>query len=49
MLDPPIGSLYALDLCLRKIQFDADAVGIVEEYLGVARARHDALAEFDVP
>src|SRR6202030_2351453 len=31
---------------LRKIQLHADAVGIVEEELGVAGARHDALAEF---
>src|SRR5438128_469058 len=33
---------------LREIQFHTDAVGIVEEELGIAGARHDALAEFDV-
>src|SRR5215203_3572001 len=30
----------------RKIQLHADAVWIVEEELRIARARHDALAEF---
>src|SRR5947207_11211220 len=32
---------------LRKVQFDADAIGIVEEELRIAGARHDAFAEFD--
>ena len=27
--------------------FDADAIGIIEEELRIASARHDALAEFD--
>src|SRR4029453_2421923 len=31
----------------RKVQFNADAIGIVEKELRVAGARHDALAEFD--
>src|SRR6266481_8370455 len=35
-------------LRLGKIQFHADAVGIVEKELRIAGARHDALAEFDI-
>src|SRR6478735_10330407 len=35
-------------LRLREIQLHADAVGVVEEELRISRARHDALAEFDV-
>src|SRR5579883_1588651 len=35
-------------LAFRKIQFHADPVGIVEEKLRVACARHDAFAELDV-
>src|SRR5260370_27529254 len=35
-------------LRLRETQFHADAVGIVEEELRIAGARHNALAEFDV-
>src|SRR5882757_5755709 len=31
----------------REVQFDADAIGIVEEELRIAGARHDALPEFD--
>src|SRR5436190_5843909 len=31
----------------REVQFDADAIGIVEEELRIAGAWHDALAEFD--
>src|SRR6185295_9398647 len=31
----------------REVQLDADAIGIVEEELRIAGARHDALAEFD--
>src|ERR1700744_2816522 len=34
---------------LGEIQFDADAVGIVEENLGVAGARHDLLPERHFP
>src|SRR6478672_9764641 len=33
---------------LREIQLHPDAIGIVEKELGVAGARHDALAEFYV-
>src|SRR5271155_5303753 len=33
---------------LGEIQLHADAIGIVEEELGVAGARHDAFAEFDI-
>src|SRR5258708_39781090 len=36
-------------LRLREIQLHADAVGIVEEELRIAGARHNALAEFHVP
>jgi hypothetical protein len=35
-------------LCFGEIQFHADAVGVVEEELCVAGARHDAFAEFHV-
>src|SRR4051812_2429118 len=35
-------------LWFREIQLHADAVGIIEEELRVAGARHDAFAEFDV-
>ena len=33
---------------LGEIQFNSNAIGIVEEELGVAGARHGALAEFDI-
>src|SRR6185312_7454628 len=33
---------------LREVQLHADAVGIVEEDLGVTGARHDLLAELDI-
>src|SRR3954451_8679367 len=36
-------------LCLREIQFHADAVRVVEKELRVAGARHDAFTEFYVP
>jgi hypothetical protein len=45
-----IGSDFAARWRLRfsgKVQFDADAIRIVEEELRIAGARHDALAEFD--
>src|SRR5471032_3188714 len=32
-----------------EIQLHTDAVGIVEEDLGIASARHDAFAEFHIP
>src|ERR1051325_6906388 len=44
---PPREGGRVRGLRFRKIQLHADPVRIIEEELGVAGARHDALAEFD--